>query len=429
MREILPRGHAILRPGLADLTPTRTSFRLPHALGALRHRDFRLFWFGAMFSFIGSWVQMTGQQWLVLELTGSKQALGLVTFLGALPLFFFSPLGGWFADRCNKRAVLVICGGVFALSAFTLSAAYFLEIISFALIAALALVNGVASVIEIPTRQAMISNIVPEDEIGNAIPLNAGAFNFARLVGPVIGGFLLSWFGAGACYLLNGISFGAIILAVLAIRADLRSNSDRSASLKETLFEGINQVARTPAMRTLVMMMATTALFGIFYISFISALASDVLKLGEPGYSQLLTSTGVGAILGVISLTSLGAKHWKGKIPIASMIGLGLSLILLSFARNQIHAMIALVFVAACSIGQMVGTNTALQYFAPPALRGRVVAVHMWSLAGLNPLGALMFGAISECIGLPYSLLAGGVIVLIVGLAAALFARSVRELR
>lgn len=382
-----------------------------------------------MFSFIGSWVQMTGQQWLVLELTGSKQALGLVTFLGALPLFLFSPLGGWFADRCNKRAVLVTCSGVFAVSAFVLSAAYFLEVISFGLIATLAAVNGIAAVIEIPTRQAMISHIVPEDEIGNAIPLNAGTFNLARVVGPVIGGFLLSWFGAGACYLINGISFGAIILAVLAIRADLRSNADRSASLKETLFEGIYHVMRTPAMRTLVMMMATTALFGIFYISFISALATDVLNLDEHGYSQLLTSTGVGAILGVITLASLGKKHWKGKIPIASMVGLGASLIVLSLARNQLHAMVALVLVGACGIGQMVGTNTALQYFAPPALRGRVVAVHMWSLAGLNPISALMFGAISERIGLPNSFLLGGGVVLFVGLAVALFGKEVRDLR
>lgn len=414
---------------LIDPLPVRKRIRLPDALGALRHRDFRLFWFGAMFSFIGSWVQMTGQQWLVLEITNSKQALGLVTFLGSLPLFFFSPLGGWFADRCNKRVVLVVCSSIFALSAFILSAAVFTGQVTFNLIAALAFVNGIAAVIEIPTRQAMISNIVAEEDIGNAIPLNAATFNLARVIGPAIGGVLLANFGAGMCYLVNGISFAAIILAVLAIHADLSSNSDRSASLRETLFEGIYHVARSPAMRTLVMMMATTALFGIFYISFISALATNVLNLNPKGYSMLLTSTGIGAIIGVLTLASLGKRPWKGLIPNISMVALGASLILLAFVQTQWQAMIVLAMVGAFGIGQMVGTNTALQYFAPPELRGRIVAVHMWSLAGLNPLSALMFGWISERIGLPKSFLMGGVIVLLVGLVVLLFGRSVRGLR
>ncbi len=372
---------------------------------------------------------MTGQQWLVWELTNNKQALGTVTFLGSLPLFFLSPLGGWFADRCNKRVVLVVCSSVFALSALVLSAAVFTAQVTFNLIATLALVNGVAAVIEIPTRQAMISNIVPEDEIGNAIPLNAATFNLARIVGPAIGGFLLTWFGAGACYLINGISFAAIILAVLAIQADLSSSHDRSASLRETLFEGIYHVAREPAMRTLVIMMATTALFGIFYISFISAFATNNLKLNQSGYSMLLTATGIGAVVGVLTLASLGQKEWKGRIPIASMIGLGASLILLSLATSQTQAVIVLAMIGAFGIGQMVGTNTALQYFAPPELRGRVVAVHMWSLAGLNPISALMFGAISERIGLPKSFVLGGSVVLVAGLITLMFGRSLRDLK
>ncbi|MBA3727085.1 MAG: MFS transporter, partial [Armatimonadetes bacterium] len=226
-------GDAILRTALSDPAEARKlQFRLPDSFGALRHRDFRLFWIGAFVSFVGTWIQNTGQQWLVYELTNSKQALGIVTFIGAAPMFFLSPLGGWLADRSNKRVVLVIAQLTFALSAFLLAASVYFGFVSYELIAVLAFVNGCTSVIEIPTRQSMISNIVAEEDLANALPLSAATFNTARILGPAIGGLLLGSFGPGACYLVNGISFSAIVFAILAIRADLRSISDRSASIK-----------------------------------------------------------------------------------------------------------------------------------------------------------------------------------------------------
>jgi predicted MFS family arabinose efflux permease len=395
----------------------------------MRHRDFRLFWIGAMVSFTGSWVQMTGQQWLVYELTGSSQSLGLLTFLAAAPLFFLSPLGGWLADRCNKRAVLVACSSMFALTALVLAAAVYFNFVSFPLIAALAFVNGVTSVLEIPTRQSMISNIVDEDDIGSAIPLNSATFNLARVIGPVIGGQMIERFGVAACYLVNGLTYASIILAVLAIRSDLRSTADRSASLRETLFEGLVHVWRNTAFRTIVLMMMVTSLCGIFYISMISAFAKSVLKLGPQGYSNLLTATGVGAILGVAILTLLSRRNVKGWIPLVSMTGLGAGLIVLSFARTQVEAVCALAFVGMCGIGQMVGTNTALQFYSPPELRGRIVAVHVWSMAGINPIGALGFGWLSQRFGLPLAFLAGGSAVFLGGFSALLFAKHVRSLK
>lgn len=377
---------------------------------------------------MGSWIQNTGQQWLVYDLTGSKQALGLITFIGAAPMFFLSPFGGWLTDRSNKRVVLITAQVLLALGALVLAAAVWFHFVSFNLIAVLAFINGCISVIEIPTRQATISHIVPPEELANALPLSSATFNAARIIGPVVGGLLLSSIGPAACYFINGISFAAIIFSIAAISADLRSTSEQSASLKETLFEGIFHVFRTPAFRTLALMMMCTAVFGLFYISMLSAFAVSVLKQGPQGYASLLTATGVGAMASVFIIAGLSRKPVKGWVPLISMVGLGASLFTISFVKTLVPAQILLALVGLFGLGQMVGTNTALQYFSPPELRGRIVSVHVWSLAGLSPLGALFFGSFSEKYGLPLAFQVGGGAVMLFGIVALIFARSVKVL-
>lgn len=414
---------------MSDTTGARRfSFRLPDSFSALRHRDFRLFWIGAFVSFVGSWIQATGQQWLVYDMTGSKQALGLVTFIGAAPMFFLSPLGGWLADRCNKRTVLVTAQITFALSAFLIAASVWLHFVSFALVSAVAFVNGCTSVIEIPTRQSMVSNIVPAEDLANALPLSSTTFNAARILGPAIGGLLLGYFGAAACYFVNGISFAAIVFAIVAISADLRSTADRSASLKDALLEGIRHVARTPAFRTLVLMMMTTAIFGLFYLAVLSAFAKSVLHVGAQGFGGMLTATGVGAVVGLVLIAILSSKRVRGTVPIFSMIGFGGCLLGMSFAAHFWQAGLCLGGIGFFGVGQMVGTNTALQYFSPPDLRGRIISVYVWSLAGLNPVGALLFGILSERLGLPFAFRLGGAVVLVVGLLVLLFGKSLKAL-
>ena len=401
---------------------------LSDSFGALRNRDFRLFWVGAFVSFLGSWIQNTGQGWLVFHITGSEKALGLMQFIGASPMFFLSPLGGWIADRSNKRVVLVIAQLALATTAFVLAAAVWFNFVSFPLIASLAFVNGCTSVIEIPARQSSITNIVPPEQLANALPLNSATFNVARILGPVIGGQLLAHFGPAGCYFLNGISFAALVFAVLAIRADLRSTAERSASLGEALFGGIKHVMQTPAFRTIVSMMMCSAVFGLFYLSLLPAVAIKVLHVGREGYAALLTATGVGAVLGVLIITTLSTKAIKGWIPIISMIGLGASLLAFSFITKFVPAVLCLGCVGMFGLGQMVGTNTALQYFSPPELRGRLVSVHVWSLAGLSPVGAIVFGFLSENYGLAFAFRLGGAVVLFVGLLALMFGRQVRSL-
>ncbi|MDQ2986460.1 MAG: MFS transporter [Armatimonadota bacterium] len=427
---MIPSRLVHTRQVLADASGTgRLRRSIGHSFRTLRIRDFKLYWIGAFLSFVGSWVQNTGQQWLVFDLTNSEQALGLMTFIGAAPMFFLSPFGGWLADRANKRMVLVVCQATFAISAFVLAFAVWQGFATFWMITGMAFVNGCTSVIEIPTRQSMISNLVPSEDLASALPLSAATFNTARILGPAIGGLLLGTYGPAACYLINGLSFSAIIFAVLAIRADLRSTSDRSASLKESLFEGIRHVYATPAFRTLVFMMMVTAVCAMFYISLVSAFAGRVLNVGAQGFGYLLTSTGVGAIIGLLTITWLSSKPVKGWIPIIAMCGLGGSLVIVSLTHEMWQSCLALGMMGVFGVGQMVGTNTALQYFSPPELRGRIISVHVWSMAGLNPVGALLFGKVAEEIGLPITFRIGGFIVLFVGILTLLFAKSLKALR
>lgn len=370
---------------------------------------------------------MTGQQYLVYEITSSKAALGLVTFFGSAPMFFLSPLGGWFADRCNKRKVLVWVSALFGLNALLLALSLYFHFVSFELICGCAIFGGCLSVLEIPTRQAMISNIVPPNELGQAIPLNAATFNSARIIGPSIGGPLLTYFGPGMCYMVNAFSFFAIIFAVLAIRADLRSLGDRSASLKESLFDGMRYVIQSPAFRTLASMMALSAICALFYVSQAAPLAK-ILHMSEKGYALLFTSTGVGALIGILVLAFRGMNERKGLPPVISMTGLGLSLIALSFVYAPWQAYICFFTIGLFGSGQMVGTNTALQYFAPAELRGQVISVHAWTLAGMSPIGALLFGWIGEHKGLPFAFRLGGSCTLLVALLVLIFGASVRNL-
>jgi predicted MFS family arabinose efflux permease len=323
----------------------------------------------------------------------------------------------------------VICQLAFAATALILAAAVYWDFISYQLIVGLAVANGCTSVVEVPTRQSMISLIVPPDDLASALPLNASTFNAARVIGPSVGGLLLANFGPGFCYLANGLSYAALVFSVLAIRADLRSAALQSGSLKDALLEGIRYVVHTPAFRMLVAMMITSAIFGLFYLPMMSAFAKSVIHVQAQSFGWLLTATGVGAVAGVLTLATTSQRPIKGILPMFSMLGLGAGLLVLSFVNSFWAALPCLVFVGMFSVGQMVGTNTALQYFSPPELRGRVVSVHVWSLAGLSPIGALLFGFLSERIGLLAAYRLGGSIVLAVGLIVLLNSQPLRNLR
>lgn len=393
-----------------------------------RHRDFRLLWGGAFVSFCGSWIQTVAQGYLVYQLTHDKNLLGLVSFFGMLPVFFLGPFAGSLTDTLNKRALLVTSQSVFALGALYLAFATHFGFVAYWQIVVVALVLGAFSAIEMPTRQSVVSRVVPPEDLPVAIPINALTFNMARLVGPAIGGVLLSAFGPALCYLINGLSFSAIILAVLAIRADLRATERDSQPIWDLVVEGALYTWRDARLRTLLLLESAVSIFGLFYLTQIPAIAEEMLGVGKRlGESYL--AVGVGSVLALIFITSLSDKPIRALSLKIAMSMVGFCLVVLAQAREVWLAYPMFALLGFSSVTIFNTCNTLFQTLSPERLRGRVLAMHVWALSGLGPFGVWGFGYLAQRTGLPFALQLGGLVVLIAALYGWAFSKGLADVR
>ncbi len=393
---------------LADPPPKKRNPFAPLAI-----RDFRVLWIGAFVSFMGSWVQTVAQGWLVFELTGDEHKLAMVAFCSMIPVSIFGPIAGTITDVVDRRKVLVITQMVFAASAAWLAWANHMGVVQYEFVLIAALVNGFASTIEMPARQSLIATVVPRDLVASAVPLQAGTFNLARIVGPALGGVLLARFGPQSCYLVNALTYSALIISVLSIKANLSATSTRVQPIKDLLLEGILYTWREPRLKRLFLMETTVSVFGLAYIPFIPAFAKEVMGFNAKGLSLIYTMVGIGAISGLLMLISVSHRPFKGIIVRAAMTALGLALLALSFTREPwvVYALFALCGFA--TITQFNTTNTLFQLIAPERLRGRVLAMHIWALSGSAPLALPLLGSHAKNNGVPsMMILSGSVVVL-----------------
>lgn len=372
----------------------RTSFAT-NFQRAFRHRDFRLLWIGAFLSFTGSWVQNIAQGWLVFDITHSETALGLVSFFGMAPVSILGPFAGTFADTLDRRKLLIVCQSIFGASALVLAAAIHFQFVTMPLIYAIALINGIVGAFEMPARQSVISRVVPPEDLPSAVPINAMTFNFARVAGPAIGGILLQQFGAQSCYMVNGLSYIFLIFSALAIKTDLSAVSREPQPIGDLLFEGMRFTFRDARLKTLFIMESIVSAFGLVYLSQMPAFTQEVLRMDEAGLGFSMTMVGIGAIVGLIfTIARANSKH-KGIIVLAAMFCMAFALFGMAILRGPL---IFLFFAIAggCAMIQFNTTNALFQTLSPPRLRGRVIAMHVWALAGMGPFGALLFGWIAQ---------------------------------
>lgn len=380
---------------------------------ALRHRDFRILWIGALLSFTGSWIQNTGQQALVYELTRDASKLGLVFFCGSAPVAILGPIAGVLVDMADKRKLLIFAQSVFALGALFLAAAIQFGFIQYGFILAVATIVGITGCMEMPARQSIVSRVVPPEDLPSAVPLQAMTFNLARVVGPAIGGILVVAFGPQFCYTINGMSYVGLIGAALMIRTDLSPTPGEPQPIRELLKEGVRFTFRDHRLRTLFIMESIVSTFGIFYIAIMAAIAKEMLKVDERGLGTALSFIGFGAIAGLLFVANQGSKATRRWIVRIAMLVFGIGLIGLSFATSKWVAFPLLAVLGAASIMQFNTTNTLFQMIAPDHLRGRVIAMHVWALSGLGPFGTLFFAWLAERISIPVALLSGGICVLL----------------
>ncbi|HRJ27772.1 MAG TPA: MFS transporter [Fimbriimonadaceae bacterium] len=383
------------------------------ALRAFASRDFRLLWAGAFISFVGSWVQNVAQGWLIYDLTRDPEKLALVGLFQMLPVTLLGPFAGTFADRFNKRYLLAGTQIVFAANAAILGSLYSWGTLQVWHIYVGALCVGIAGTMEVPGRQSIVSRVVPPEDLSAAVPLNAMTFNFARIVGPSIGGWLLATWGVSVCYWLNAFTYLGLIGAALAIRADLSSRYAGGQPVLDLVLEGMRFTLRDRRLKTLFLMECAISVFALFYLNLMPAIARDVLGLGKQGLGTAMTMIGFGAISALIMVLLLSQKPIKGLLVKSSMIGLGLALMGLSLCRSPGPAFICLFFAGFFAITQFNTTNTLFQLLSPDRLRGRVIAMHVWALSGIGPVGIYGFGWLAKRIGLAEALATGATLVLI----------------
>ena len=368
---------------------------------AFQYRNYRLYFWGQLVSLIGTWMTNTAQGWLVYQLTGSKALLGVVAAAGTAPMLFFATWGGWAADRFPKRSVLLWTQSAMMILAFVFASLIWSGLIRPWHIIVLGLCGGVAMAFDMPARQSFVVEIASREDLMNAISLNSAMFNGARIIGPAVAGFLMAKVGIALCFFIDGVSFLAVLGGLLMMRLPAhRGHAAAGGALAQSL-EGFRYVWNHTRVRTIFILFAIVGIFGWSYSVLMPAFARDVLHLDEQGYGFLLGASGLGALLGAFTTATFGAGVSARKLAFGGVWLFSAMLLLFSFNRNLIVAMLCL---AGSGFGMMLffsTSNTTVQTIVPDEMRGRVMGIWALIFGGMIPFGSLEAGALAHYIGTP----------------------------
>lgn len=369
----------------------------PPALRSLQHRDFRLFWLGQTLSMVGTWMHSVGLSWLVLEMTGSPLKLGLVGSLQFTPMLLFSIPAGALVDRLPRRRTLMATQALQALLALVLAVLVATRTVTYWHVAVLAFLGGLVLSIDAPARQSFLAGMVESDDLINAVALNSAVFNGARIVGPALAGAVIAWGGLPLTFALNAVSFLAVLLALLAIREE-GAPEGVAPAFGAHVREGLRFALRTPRVVLPLVLMLIVSLFLLNHNVMVPVLAREGLHLGARGFGMLMSSLGLGAVVGALVLASR-----QGRPRLLELLwpaaGLGLLTVGLAFPSEFRVAAVVLAATGFCQILFTARCNTALQLATPQELRGRVMGLYGMVFAGAAPLGAFTAGALAESVG------------------------------
>ncbi len=381
------------------------------AFTSLRQYNFRLFWFGQMISLIGSWMQIIGQAWLVLELTHSAWQLGLVGALQFLPVLLFSIFGGVFADRWPKRRILLLTQSASMIQALLLWAVLATGTVQLWHIYVLAMLLGLTNSLDMPTRQAFVIEMVGREDLPNAVALNSSLSNLARIVGPGLGGIIIAASSVTMLFLLNALSFLAVIVGLALINIHelhaqvlLHANTGERQKTWQNLREGVGYVWKTPTVLLMILVVGLILLFGSNFNVFLPLFATNVLHVGARGFGFLSAAIGVGSLISALWLAWSNQKSTIRRILISTLIFGVLEAI---FAVSHIY-LLSLVLIASVGFAETTfaaWTITMLQVVAPDHLRGRVMSIYILFFDGSVPLGYLLVGWLSVVYGASIALL------------------------
>jgi len=386
---------------------------------AFRSRNFALLWGGSFVSNVGIWMQSVAMGWLIYDLTASASWLGRVGFASSAPTLLLGLLGGAIIEHADRKRILCGSALLFAACAFALAALTMTGVVEIWMIIVISLVSGIGTAFFMPVFQALVPALVPPQDLMNAISLNSISFNVARVVGPLIGGVVMTTLGVGWCFALNGVGFLGMVVAGLALDMPERKLVAR-ARIGSALRAGLDYARRHPLIRALLVLCITMSLFGFPYIVLMPALARDVLHLDANGFTLLFSSVGAGAVVGGLALAFAGDVEHKGLLVVGCSAAFGLLLIVLANVQSFVAAMAVLAVAGFAMIVCIAALNTLIQVTVAEEMRARVMSMMTVSLFGLPTLGAWLLGALGDRIGITRALSLGGAVVAAVAVVIAL---------
>ncbi len=375
---------------------------------ALKNRNFQLFFSGQIISLVGTWMQTVAEAWLLYRLTHSAALLGVLGFVGQIPIFLLSPLAGLVADRWPRQRVVIATQASSMLLAFTLATLTLTGRIHPWEIIGLATLLGTVNAFDVPARQSFLIEMVGRENLLNAIALNSSMFNGARVAGPAIAAALVAVVGEGWCFLLNGLSYLAVIAGLFMMRIEKAKSVHDGAAPLEKLREGFRFARHTKPIRALLVLLGVVSFMALPFSVLMPIFAVNILHGGVNAYGWLMGAVGFGAMFGALVIAMRAQLRGLGNVVAYSATGLGLSLALFSASRWYLVSFAILVVVGFTMMMQFTATNTLIQAMVPDQLRGRVMSIYSMMFLGMSPLGSLLAGAMAERIGAPLTVAIGG---------------------
>jgi MFS family permease len=396
---------------------------------ALTYRDFRVLWTGAFASSIGTWMQKVAQSWLVLTIGGSASAfyLGLDAFLGELPILLFTLIGGVVADRRDRRQLLLASQYVQMATAFTLAAIVYFDVVRIWHVLTLSVITGMAQAFGGPAHQSLLPSLIDKQHLPNAIALNSIQFNLARVIGPLLAGAALTAFGMAACFGLNGLSFLAVILALLSLHVRHIPPTSRRR-MSEELRTGLSYVRDEPGLIGLTFLAFATTFLGTPLLTFLPVFTQEVFLGGVGQYTQLMACAGVGAVSGALVVAWRGRSSGMGRTVLLLQLTFGALVTLFAVTRVVWINSVLLFGAGACMVMVFAMLSSLVQHIAPNEMRGRVVSIYMVAFRGGMPLGSLVAGYIATSTSAPTVLTVNGVLLSLVAAWFLFKPRGVRDL-
>ena len=427
MSRNLPSGLRVARRGAVTVPPVPPPDERPKLLRALGARNYRLFFSGQSVSLIGTWITRIATSWLVYRLTGSEFLLGVVSFFGQIPTLVLAPFAGVLVDRHDRHRILVATQVLSMLQSLSLAILAFTGVITVMHVLLLQFAQGMINAFDMPARQSFVVDMIDDRaHLPNAIALNSSMVNGSRIIGPSIGGVLIAAFGEGWCFMIDAISYLAVIASLFAMRVDRQPRRRTETSALDEFRDGFRYVVGSPPIWSALLLLAVVATMGMPYTVLMPAIASRVLHGGAHTLGFLMTAAGLGALVGALYLASRSTVLGLGRVMVLATLTFGASLVAFALSRQLWLSLLVLPLVGGGMMIETASTNTVIQTIVDERLRGRVMAFYAMAFMGTAPIGSLFAGALAARIGAPWTIFVGGIACLT---AALWFSRRLPALR